>query len=153
MNQLHGLLTPAEREVVADKVQDHWEIWRQVNDEAEAGNRSQGGRLAELAEELSLTTVQVDKIAAALTAAVPVRKWETKKAEAQVLAFTNAFTFEKFDARAVTPDASGRFAARGAERMARFYETVAPLLTPEQRVQLAELLREHANHPPTLSAN
>lgn len=153
MNQLHGLLTPAEREVVADKVQDHWEIWRQVNDEAEAGNRSQGSRVADLAEELSLTTDQVEKISAALTASSPGRKFEAKKAEAQVLAFTAAFTFEKFDARTVTPDANGRFASHGAERMARFYETVTPLLTQAQRLQLAELLRDHANHPPTLSAN
>jgi hypothetical protein len=35
--------------------------------------------------------------------------------------------------------------------MAIFYETVTPLLTPEQRATLAGHLREHAGHQPAIS--
>ncbi len=154
MNTLHALLTPAEREVVADKVQSHWEIWREVNDEPEAGARARGSRLADLAEELDLTPRQVDQMSSALTAAFkPAAKFEAKKAEAHVLAFAAAFVFDKFDARSVIPDVSGRFAAHGARQMALFYETITPLLVPAQRAELAGILREHANHPTTVSAN
>ena len=43
-------------------------------------------------------------------------------------------------------------ASRGATRMAHFYETVTPLLTPEQRTKLAAELREHASYQPAPSA-
>ena len=148
LNQLHGLLTPAEREVVADKVQAHWEIWRQVNDDAEKGGQEKGGRLAALSEDLDLTSAQLDQMSKALTAAFGrAHKFESKKAEAHVLAFAAAFVFEKFDARTVAPDENGRLSAHGARRMALFYETVTPFLKADQRGELAEQLREHANHP------
>lgn len=153
MNRLHALLTPLQREVVADKVQGNWEVWKQVNDDAAAGERARDGRLADLAEELDLTPVQVETIGEALVAASIDPDFDAKKAEAQVLAFTAAFSFEKFDAKAVAPDVYGRFAATGARRMQRFYSIVAPLLQPEQRAELAALLRDHAQHPTALSAN
>lgn len=154
MNQLHALLTPAEREVVADKVQAHWEIWREVNDEADAGGKTQGGRLADLADELNLSTTQVAQMSTQLTAAFGrLEKFEVKPAQGHVLAFAAAFSFETFDAGKVMADPSEPFAAQGARRMAIFYETVTPLLNPDQRAELAELLREHAHHPLTLSAN
>jgi hypothetical protein len=36
--------------------------------------------------------------------------------------------------------------------MAFFYETVTPLLTPEQRTMLSQHLREHASHQPAVSS-
>lgn len=148
LNQLHGQLTPAEREVVADKVQAHWEIWRQVNDDAEKGGQEKGGRLAALADDVDLTPEQLDQMSKALTVAFGrTHKWESKKAEAHVLAFAAAFVFEKFDARTVAPDENGRLSAHGARRMALFYETITPFLKADQRSELAEQLREHANHP------
>lgn len=153
LNQLHALLSPQEREVLADKLQAHWEVWREVNEEAIAGNKEKGGRLADLAEELDLTADQVDHISAALsTEFARSEKWEAKKAAASVQAFALAFVLKSFDARTVTPDASGQFTAQGARQMALFYETVTPFLKAEQRATLADLLREHANHPFTLSA-
>ncbi len=148
LNQLHGQLTPSEREVVADKVQAHWEIWREVNADAEKGVQDKGGRLAALSEDLELTAEQLDKMSKALTEAFGRNnKFESKKAEAHVLAFAAAFVFEKFDARTVAPDENGRLSAHGARRMALFYETVTPFLKADQRGELAEQLREHANHP------
>ncbi len=142
LNQLHGLLTPAEREVVADKVQAHWEIWPLVRMVALRG------RLAALSEDVDLTQEQLDLMSKALTAAFGrSHKWESKKAEAHVLAFATAFVFEKFDARTVAPDENGRLSAHGARRMALFYETITPFLKADQRGELSEQLREHANHP------
>lgn len=146
LNTLHGLLTPAEREVVADKVQAHWEIWREVNDGVEVAGRERGGLVAELAEDLALTDSQLERIYAGLVTAFSGSTFESKKAEAHVLAFAAAFVFTSFDARSVTPDEAGRLSAPGARRMALFYETVTPVLQPAQRVALAEQLREHANH-------
>ena len=153
LNKLHALLTPAEREVVADKVQAHWEIWREVNEDKEGGTRAAGGLLADLADELKLTTGQLDQMSAALNKAfASIKRFDAKQAGAHVMAFAAAFVFEKFDARAVMPDVNSRFAAHGAQRMALFYETVTPFLQPQQRATLAVLLREHANHTTTVSA-
>lgn len=150
LNQLHALLTPAEREVVADKVQAHWEVWRQVNDGAERSES--GGRLARLSEDLNFTTTQLDQMSKALEEAFGRgSKFEAKKAEAHVLAFAAAFVFEKFDAKAVTPDENGRLSAHGARRMALFYETITPFLKADQRLSLAEELREHATHPTVIT--
>jgi hypothetical protein len=152
MNRLHALLSPAEREVVADKVQDNWEVWRQVNDDAEQ-DQPLHGRLADLTEELELTPAQVKSLSSALTAKSLDTTFDVQKAEAHVLAFTAAFAFEKFDAGAVAPDAYGRFAAHGARRMQRFYSVITPFLSAEQRAELAAQLRDHANHQVTVSAN
>lgn len=153
LNELHALLTPWEREVVADKLEAHWEVWRQVNDEAEGGSRAKGGRLDDLDEELTLTTTQVEQISAALKKAFAhTGQFEAKRAAASVQAVATAFVLKTFDARKVVPDASGQFTAHGARQMALFYETVTPLLTPDQRTTLAAILREHASHPNILSA-
>jgi len=149
LSKLHAILSPPERAALVDKVQAHWEVWRQVNHEAEPGGRERGGRLAELTEELSLTPDQVSKISTALhtaRAALP-DKFDPKKVEAHVHAFSTAFVADSFDAKSLTSNANGHLAGRGATGMAFFYETVTPLLTAEQRTKLAEHLREHASHP------
>ena len=154
MNKLHALLTPAEREVVADKVQAHWEIWREVNLEADAGGKTQGSRLSDLSDEVNLSTVQIEQMSAALSVSYGrLAQYEIKPAQAHVLAFAAAFVFDTFDAAKVMATAGEPFAAQGARRMAIFYETVTPLLTPAQRTELAEILREHAHHPVTLTSN
>ncbi len=154
MNKLHALLTPAEREVVADKVQAHWEIWREVNLEADAGGKTQGSRLSDLSEEVNLSTAQIEQMSAALNVSYgKLAQYEIKPAQAHVLAFAAAFVFDTFDASKVMATAGEPFAAQGARRMAIFYETVTPLLNQAQRTELAEILREHAHHPVTLTSN
>jgi Spy/CpxP family protein refolding chaperone len=155
LNQLHTLLSAAERVALVDKVQAHWEVWRQVNHEAEpGGGREKGGRIAELARDLSLTADQVEKVTAALHAvqADLAGKFDPKMVETQVHAFATAFGSEAFDAKSVTGNANGDLAAQGGRRMAVFYETVLPQLTPDQRTKLAAHLREHAGHQPAFSA-
>jgi hypothetical protein len=154
LNELHSVLSPTEREALVDKVQAHWAVWRQANYEAEAGGREGGGRLADLAAELSLTAGQVDQLSSALSTAMvdlPGR-FDTKKVESHVQAFASAFAAESFDARSLTANANAHLATSGAMRMAIFYETVTPLLTLGQRAKLAEDLRVHANHQPAVSA-
>jgi Spy/CpxP family protein refolding chaperone len=151
LNELHALLSPAERQALADKVQAHWQVWRQVNYEAAAGGREKGGGLAELTRELSLTSDQVEKVSDGLRSALPpsTAKFDPKKGEAHLQAFASAFSAEDFDAAAITANANGHLATNGAKRMAAFYETVTPLLTAEQRATLAGHLREHSGQQPS----
>lgn len=64
----------------------------------------------------------------------------------QVRRFATAFAEKSFDATSITTTTTATLSTHGAKRMAIFYETVAPLLTPEQRTTLAAHLREHAMH-------
>ena len=154
LNRLHAVLSPEERVALVDKVQAHWEVWRQVNQEDDAKDRAQGGRVAELARDVGLTQDQADRISTSLRAmhAGMSGKFDSKKAEAHVAAFATAFAGETFDAKTIVANANGELASHGGRQMALFYETVAPLLTPEQRTMLAEHLREHASHQPAISA-
>ncbi len=153
LNRLHAILSPTERAALVDKVQAHWEVWQQVNHKAEPGSREPGGRLAEFTQELNLTADQSEKISKALHKARPglAGKFDAKKGEAHMHAFATGFVAESFDAKSVTANANGHLATHGSKRMAHFYETVTPLLTPEQRTKLAEHLREHATHQPAAS--
>ena len=120
-----------------------------MNHEAEAGGREQGGRLAEMEKELSLTPEQVEKISAALHASFGERgpKFDPKKAEEHIQAFSTAFVSDNFDAKTLSANANSELSTHGAKRHVLFLETVTPLLTAEQRTKLAEHLREHSTHP------
>ncbi len=151
LNRLHALLTPVERAELVEKVKAHWAVWRKVNHEAQAGGRERGGRLARLTEQLQLTADQADKIAAALHTAMEglTGHFDHKEAAAHVEAFGAAFASDTFDAKSLSAaagPANTHLAAHGANRTAIFFETVTPLLTPEQRTKLAEHLRESLNH-------
>lgn len=151
LDELHTILSPDERWALADKVESHWEVWRQVNDTAQPGGREPHGRLAALSRELSLTPEQEEKISVALRSKLGnlASQFDREKAEADIEAFSKKFVADPFDARSLVPSGSALIASHGAKRMALFYETVAPLLTPEQRATLAAHLREHASQQPT----
>jgi Spy/CpxP family protein refolding chaperone len=150
LNQLHALLSPAERASVAEKVKAHWDVWREVNHDAVPGGREKTGRLAALAKELSLSPEQVEKMAPALQAAGvdSAHTFDPNQVKAQIQAFNLAFASNAFDAKAVVTHTTSSLTTHGTMRMARFYETITPLLTPEQRTTLAAHLREHADHHP-----
>jgi Spy/CpxP family protein refolding chaperone len=154
LNQLHAILSPAEREEFVDKVQAHWEVWQQANQEEEATGRKAGGRLAGLARDVSLTPDQIDRISVALRATHGGHsgKFDRAAVDTQVQAFIAAFVAESFDAKSIGVEANARLAGHGARRMTDFYLTVTPLLTPAQRATLAGHLREHAAHQPSMSA-
>ena len=151
LNQLHKLLTPAERASLVDKVHAHAEVWQEVNHDIEGHADGQHGQLERLAKDLSLTPEQVEKISAALHTALGAHagKFDPKHSEAHRQAFAEAFASETFDAKKVMVNPKSNMASHGSTRMAIFYETITPLLTPAQRATLAGHLREHASHQPT----
>ncbi len=151
LNQLHALLSPAERTALADKVQAHWEVWQQSNHDVDARAHELQEQVSELTHELNLTPDQVEKITTALRTALSglASKFDHKQGEAHQESFAKTFVAESFDAKSIAAVAHGQVAIHGTERMALFYQTLAPLLTPAQRSTLAEHLREHASHQPS----
>jgi Spy/CpxP family protein refolding chaperone len=146
LTQLHDALSPVERGALVDKVKAHWEVWHQVNVDEKAGSTEKGTPLAKLTALLALTPDQVDTISKTLSADVPVTPPSDPKAvNAYIQAFATAFTADKFDARSLSTTATasaGHLARHGGARMARFYEAVTPVLTPDQRAKLSAHLRE-----------
>jgi Spy/CpxP family protein refolding chaperone len=156
LNDLHAALTPSERAALVDKVESHWAVWQKANAEETRPATKDGGYIAILTTDLGLTPDQADKIRAGLgegTKAVP--RFDPQEIATHLRAFGDAFRSEKFDAKLLTTasGANAHMAGWGAAHMARFVETAAPVLTPEQRVKLAARLREHASHNPSAEGN
>jgi Spy/CpxP family protein refolding chaperone len=145
LNTLHQLLSPLERLELGEKVRAHWEVWRHVNVDLTPDARDAAGALGSVTRELNLSPAQADKMAAALKALAPV-KFDADTTQTQVVAFAKAFNKEAFDAGTVTTHSTSNLSEHAAMRMAMFYETIAPMVTPEQRTTLSGHLKEHANH-------
>jgi Spy/CpxP family protein refolding chaperone len=148
LNQLHEVLSPAERAALVDKVEAHAEVWKKVNHEEEQGSKEKGSHLARLTEELALTPDQVEKISAALKKDAPPKP-DPAALDAHLKAFETAFIAEKFDAKTLSTAnaANAHLSKNGSARIARFYEIITPLLTPDQRTKLAEHVRERLSDP------
>ncbi len=150
LNQLHTVLDDAQRAALVDKVEAHWQVWREANAGApEGGEPHEHGRLEALAKELSLTPEQVATIRASLHAAPgPRQHLGVEKVTAYIGAFGTAFEGSSFDAKTLKSGDSvnAHLASWGATTMARFYGAVVPALLPDQRSNLAEHVREHASH-------
>jgi Spy/CpxP family protein refolding chaperone len=144
LNRLHAVLTPPQRAALADKVEAHFQVWRQANTETTPAEHA-AGHMGHLAKELGLTPDQVEKARAQLSAAP--RQFDPSAAEAHIKAFATAFAGATFDARSLGTADRGNvsIATWGAERMAHFYEALNPVLSADQRTKLAGMLREHAN--------
>ena len=154
LNELHGLLTPSQRAALVDKVEAHFDVWTGANSEDESAERdAHGGHLGRLTKDLTLSADQVEKIRASFKASMGkvTAHFDRKEGEAHLKAFGKAFTSDVFDAKTITTGAVAnvRIATWGLTRTARFYEAVAPVLTPDQRTKLADALRHHANYTPT----
>lgn len=147
LTRLHDALNPAERAALVDKVKAHWDVWRKVNVDEKSGSKDKGGRIDRLAQQLALTPDQVDKIGTALATEAPTTpKNDPKAADAHIQAFATAFVADSFDPKSLAPSATasaGHVARNGGARIARFYEAVTPVLTPDQRTKLAAQLRAH----------
>ena len=156
LNDLHSILTPVQRGALVDKVDAHWAVWQKANADETGSAKLDGGHLAMLATDLGLSPDQVEKIRAGLgdgMKAVP--RLDPQEIEAHLRAFGDAFRSDSFDANAL-PTASGADAHMigwGAANLAHFVEVAGPVLTQEQRIELAERLREHAAHDPSAQAN
>ena len=152
LNQLHAALTPEQRAALVDKVEAHWALWQRPNaDEADTTpSAPAGGHLRTLAKDLDLSPDQIAKIKANLGAAVkdsPVKP-DPQKVEAHLKAFGAAFRADTFDAKTLSTGgpANAHLASWGATRIALMFESVTPVLTPDQRTKLAAQVREHAEH-------
>ena len=150
VNELHDVLTPAQRAALVDKVEAHWTVWRDENDGDTAPLvRPDRGHLAALTNELGLTPDQVEKIRARLAdSGKTVPPLDRQEVTAQLRAFGAAFCADNFDARnfATKLPTDTRLVGWGAGHLARVVETMSPILTPAQRATFAQTLRAHAGH-------
>ena len=149
LNELHAVLTPPERAALVDKVEAHWSVWQKANAEETDPANPEGSRLAMLTTDLGLTQEQVAKIRAGLGEGMKaVPRLDPQEIAAHIQAFGNAFRSEKFDAKALTGanSANAHLAGWGAAHLAHFIEAVSPVLTPDQRAEFAQRLREHSVH-------
>ena len=151
LNELHAVLTPVQRGALVDKVESHWAVWQKANVEDESAN-GDGGHLATLAQDLALTTDQVNKVRDGIAGGMKTApRVDPLAIAAHLRAFGDAFRGEKFDAKglAATSGANAQLVGSGAARMARFVQIVSTVLTAEQRTKLAQRLREHGAHNPS----
>jgi Spy/CpxP family protein refolding chaperone len=150
LNQLHALLRPEQRAALVDKVEAHWAVWKAANaGDQVADNLRPDGHIARLGAEIGLTSEQVYKTRTNLVASTgtPQGPFDPAEAEAHMRAFATAFSAEAFDANALSEgtSTSSRLATWGATRMALFYEALGPVLTQDERVKVADKLRQHAS--------
>ncbi len=154
LNELHGVLDDDERAALVDKIEAHWQVWKDANEEgAKAGEPREHGRVEALTRALALTPDQVDKVRDAVRKAPPPRKFDEDKVTAHITAFGTAFEAANFDAKkfASGDTINASLTSWGATSMAHFYEAILPVLTPEQRTKLADRVREHGNHDDSAS--
>lgn len=153
LNQLHAVLRPEQRAALVDKVEAHFLVWKESNgdEKAAAKEHEPGGHIAHLAKELSLTNDQVEKLRASFESSIKAHgeahgKFDPAEADAHMRAFSAAFAADTFDAKSLPAGPTHEHMATwGVSRMARFYEALVPVLTPEQRTKVADKLREHAS--------
>jgi Spy/CpxP family protein refolding chaperone len=152
LNELHSVLTPPERAALVDKVESHWAVWQKANTQESDATSSVPGQLGELTASLSLTTEQANEIHTHLNDRMKsALQFESQKVAKHLRAFSVAFQSDKFDARELrsASDANAQLAGGGAAYIARFVQTLSPVLNSEQRSKFAKLLREHAAHNPS----
>ena len=154
LNQLHNTLTPAQRTALFDKLQAHWEKWKNAqgsDEQADEAKAHHGDRLAGLTKELGLSQEEDDKITANFKSEMKAtpQTHDHKEVEGHMQAFATSFKADTFDAKTIGTEngANTHMATWGATRMARFFEAVAPVLTPDQRTKLAQDIRDHASRP------
>ncbi len=162
LNQLHAALNEPQRIALVDKVQAHWQVWQKANESSPAqpgpaaGASHGGDHLDRLARELSLTPDQVDKVRTELgaSAAKSHEHFDRDKVEGHLKAFAKAFESPEFDAKKWKPEGvNAQLSTWHATHLVRFFETVTPVLTPDQRTLLAQHLRERANPEPAPSGS
>jgi Spy/CpxP family protein refolding chaperone len=147
LNQLHSVLTPPQRAALVDKLEAHWSVWQRANTD-------ENDRLTQLAADLTLTPDQVHRIRASQSEATKAGQgFDPQEVAAHIRAFGDAFRAQTFDAKALTTGgaATAHMVGWGAAHMAHFIEAVSPVLTPEQRGKLAQILRQHADHNPSVN--
>jgi Spy/CpxP family protein refolding chaperone len=145
LNQLHDVLTPPQRAALVDKLEAHWLVWQRANTD-------ENDHLTQLTADLMLTPDQVDKIHMSQAESMKAEpRFDPQEVETHIRAFGDAFRAQTFDAKALTTGgaATAHMVGWGAAHMAHFIESVSPVLTPDQRGKMSQILRQHANHNPS----
>jgi Spy/CpxP family protein refolding chaperone len=171
--QLHDLLTPAQRTALMDKVIARAGKWHESHGDAHGHQGPPSGPPAGhmgAMKDLGLTDDQKAKIRDNMKAmggggggqggggggghgpggGPGSDQHDHKELADHLQAFAVAFKGDTFDAKAQAASggrAAGHMARFGATHMARFLEAAAPVLTPEQRTKLSASIRDHANKP------
>lgn len=162
MNQLHAALTAAQRAALVGKLQEHFEKWKEANGHEDQQGQHRSGYMVALVRDLSLSQTEAqqikDSFRSLLQANAPaagqttnVQDHQHREVSDHMQAFAAAFKADTFDAHSLTSAnaANGHMAKWGATRMARFFEAAAPVLTPDQRAKLAQMIRDRASHRPS----
>ncbi len=148
LGKLHDTLNTAQRTELVEKLKGHFEKWKAAHGEDEADEKEhKSGHLLALVRDLNLSQDEAQKIKTAFQAQVKGKRQdhEHKDVLDHLQAFGAAFKADKFDAKKVTSAAADKHMARfAASRRAIFLEVAAPVLTPDQRTKLAEMIRTHA---------
>jgi Spy/CpxP family protein refolding chaperone len=150
LNELHKALTTPQRAALVENVQAHWEKWKEAHGRDEQDDHQhRPGYLAELVKDVGLTQEQAEKIKAGFHDHMKKSPQEHAHKEVQdhLLAFATAFKSDSFDAKklAGAKAANAHLARWGATRRAAFLEAAAPVLTPDQRTKLAQMIRDRAD--------
>jgi Spy/CpxP family protein refolding chaperone len=155
LSALHDVLTPPQRAALVDKVESHWAVWQKANAE-ETGPVKQADHFSPLVDDLGLTADQVNKIRAGLGGSMKaVPRFDPQQIAMRLRTFGDAFRGDKADVKGLTAasDANTHMVGWGAAHLAHFVETVILVLSPDQRAKLAQRLREHATHNPSVQVN
>jgi len=147
LNRLHAALNAQQRAALVDRIQGHWEKWKEAHGEDEKDDpQHRSGHLLGLVKTLGLSGDVAQKIKANFRELMKGSPQDRKHKEVtdHLQAFATAFKSEKFDAKTVSgaSAANGHLVRWGATRRARFLEAAAPVLNPEQRAKLAQMIRE-----------
>jgi Spy/CpxP family protein refolding chaperone len=150
LNQLHATLNTQQRATLVDGLQSHWEKWKEAHGRDEQDDHQhRSGFLLGLVKQIGLTQDQADKIKANFRERMKgsPQEHQHKEMEDHLRAFATAFKADSFDAKKLTNAkmANGHLARWGATRRERFLEAAAPVLTPDQRAKLAQMIRDRAS--------
>jgi Spy/CpxP family protein refolding chaperone len=148
LDDLHAALTPPQRAALVADVQSHWDKWKEAQGQDEkADGQHHPGHLLALVRKLGLSQEQAEKIKASFHDKMKATPQDTqhKDVDDYLKAFGTAFKADTFHAKTLTKGkaAATHMARWGATRMERFLEAATPILTPDQRTKLAEMLKHH----------
>lgn len=152
LNQLHAALDAQQRASLVASLEAHWEKWKEAHGRDEQDDRQhRSGYMLALVQRLGLTKDEAAKIKKNFGERMKpgAQDHGHKEVQDHLKAFAAAFKGDKFDAKALASakTANAHVARWGATRRARFLEAAAPVLTPDQRTKLAQMIRDDASHP------
>jgi Spy/CpxP family protein refolding chaperone len=151
-NKLHATLDRTQRKQLVEIMREKGQQWREhARTDRQEGRGVLRERMQRLAQDLQLSSEQQGVIRDRMRAqmnpeAMRAARSRLDQMQTHMKAIGDAFQSDSFDARALGVGANAPEITRlFADRIARFVLTLQPLLTPEQRVHLAQIIRDRAH--------